>query len=230
MSVQLCSRCLSTFSNGGSHATRRGLLPSLLPSLSQLSAPFSTSPTALATKSKVPATGRQVPVRGARKTFNKKAKEAKKSQKGGKRPAQGERKALRKRVVLSNTNALEVPGLQDLGAAQIANEELIGTIVGVPNDIVDRLRALDAFKPSQGWSFFRRPAMLMRADTIEYGKLMEEISTENGDRKEVRRVLVGDRGTGKTVMLMQVMTMAMLKKWIVINIPDGEARIPHFMV
>lgn len=36
--------------------------------------------------------------------------------KTGKPPAQGERKAIRKRIVLSNTNALEVAGLHDLSS------------------------------------------------------------------------------------------------------------------
>ena len=94
----------------------------------------------------------------------------------------------------------------------------VGKVVGIPDPLVDQLRAVQAFKPSQGWSLFRRPAMVIRPETLEYGKLMQELSDA---KKDVRRVLVGERATGKTVMLLQAMAMAMMKGWVVINIPDG---------
>ncbi|KAE9978972.1 hypothetical protein BLS_000142 [Venturia inaequalis] len=53
-------------------------------------------------------------------------------------PAPGERKALRKRIVLSNTNALEVPGLQEMGIGTLSNEASIGAVMALPGDVVDR--------------------------------------------------------------------------------------------
>ena len=62
----------------------------------------------------------------------------------------------------------------------------------------------------------------MRKESVEYGELIDEISERGASAgKDVRRVLVGDRGSGKSVMLLQALTMAMMKNWVVINIPDG---------
>ena len=62
--------------------------------------------------------------------------------------------------------------------------------------------------------------MLMRKDTLDMAKEIEGISRETRE-KSIRRVFVGERGSGKTVMLLQAMTMAFLKGWVVINIPEG---------
>lgn len=71
--------------------------------------------------------------------------------------------------------------------------------------------------------------MLMRRETIDLGRQIEGIS-KNGVSDTVRRVYVGERSSGKTVMLLQAMAMAMVKGWVVINIPDGmfilSARYP----
>lgn len=140
-----------------------------------------------------------------------------------KAPAVGERKALRRRIVLSNTNALEVQGMADISVQSMLDEGSQGKVFGIPGPLVDQLRAVDAFKVSQGWGLFRRPGMLVRKETVEYGKLMEELSVE-GNKKTVRRVLVGERGSGKSLMLLQAMTMAFLKKWTVVNISEGTLR------
>ncbi|KAF2159043.1 hypothetical protein M409DRAFT_30462 [Zasmidium cellare ATCC 36951] len=145
-------------------------------------------------------------------------------------PAVGERKALRKRVVLSNTNALEVPGLQDLSKQNLSSrtlQALEGTVVGFNNTTVDKLRALEAFKPTQGWNLFRRPASLVRKDTthilgdIEWVKAGQESRT-------VRKVLYGERGSGKSVLLLQALAMASLKGWVVVHIPEAmDLTIAH---
>lgn len=62
--------------------------------------------------------------------------------------------------------------------------------------------------------------MLMRKGTLEMAKEIEDISLGR-QSKAIRRVFVGERGSGKTVMLLQAMTMAFLKGWVVINIPTG---------
>lgn len=144
----------------------------------------------------------------------------------GRKPLPGERKALRKKVVLSNANALEVQGMQDITAESIVDEQLRGQVLGIPSPLINRLLAVDAFKPRQGWSLFRRPGTLIRKQTWQYGKLIEHIS-KNGVKRSLRRVLVGERGSGKTTMLLQVMTMAFLHDWVVINLPDGTNPITY---
>ena len=174
-------------------------------------------------------TGRQdtTPRRGVKATFTMKKKKKPPGERG-KPPAVGERKALRRRIVLSNTNALAVPGMEDITMESMINEESRGKVFGIPGPVVDQLRAVDAFKVSQGWGLFRRPGMLVRKETIAYGKLIEEMSllknertSSEGSNKVMRRVLVGERGSGKSLMLLQAMTAAFMKKWTVINIPEG---------
>jgi small subunit ribosomal protein S29 len=57
------------------------------------------------------------------------------------------------------------------------------------------------------------------------GRLFEKISGE-GDAAEkgkvVKKVITGTKGTGKTVHLLQAMSMAFLKKWVVVTIPEGR--------
>lgn len=120
--------------------------------------------------------------------------------------------------MLSNTNALEVKGIEDFNESLMTEIGSVGKVVGIPGALVDRLRAVQAFKPSQAWSLFRRPAMVVRDETVEYGNLMLELA---GNKSSVRKVLVGERGSGKSIMLLQAMAMAMLKSWVVISIPDG---------
>ncbi|KAM0793908.1 mitochondrial ribosomal death-associated protein 3-domain-containing protein [Usnea florida] len=159
-------------------------------------------------------------IKGQKKTFTRKKKAPTKIERS-RRPAIGERKALRKRVVLSNTNALEVEGLKDVTAQSMIDENLRGQVWAIPDPVVVQLRAVEAFKVSQAWPLFRRPAMLIRKDTLEMAREIEEISLGARDQT-IRRVFVGERGSGKTTMLLQAMTMAFLKDWVVINIPEAQ--------
>ncbi|KAJ5558298.1 hypothetical protein N7535_008511 [Penicillium sp. DV-2018c] len=140
-------------------------------------------------------------------------------------PAVGERKALRKRIVLSNPNALEVEGMLDLSPETMVDSRLRGTVLGLPVPMIDRLRAVQAFKPKQGWSIFRRPGTVLRRDTIEMGRLFEKISGEGDSAqkgKTVKKIVTGVQGSGKTVHLLQAMTMGFLKTWAVVTIPDAR--------
>ncbi|KAL9103878.1 MAG: hypothetical protein Q9163_001115 [Psora crenata] len=213
MSSQLCWCCL---------ARRPGTVAASIHRRITLKAtslaPFSTTTSFRVNppKKKAPLGKPQQLNRGAKQTFTKKKKKVERSDRS-RRPAIGERKALRKRVVLSNTNALEVNGLQDISAEKMMDERSRGQVLGIPGEVVDQLRAVDAFKPAQGWGLYRRPAMLVRRETGEYARLMEGLG-----KGVVKRVLVGERGSGKTVMLLQAMAMAFLKGWVVINIPEAQ--------
>ena len=81
-------------------------------------------------------------------------------------PPVGERKALRKRIVLSNPNALEVEGMRDLSAENMTDSRVRGSVVGLPVSMLDRLRAVQAFQTKQGWSIFRRPGTVIRLSLI----------------------------------------------------------------
>jgi small subunit ribosomal protein S29 len=138
-------------------------------------------------------------------------------------PAVGERKALRKRIVLSNTNALEVAGMQDLSLETMIDSKIQGSVLGLPVPMLDQLRAVQAFKPSQGWSIFRRPATVLRRESLELGRLFERIS-EGPDKGTIfRKVVTGLGGSGKSVHLLQAMAMGFLKKWVVITVPERKS-------
>lgn len=162
-----------------------------------------------------------VPVRGVRATFIKKKKVHGDEDKS-RRPGAGERKAMRKRIVLSNTNALQVQGMPDFTGAVLGNDEFKGQVLGLPNPIVDSLRAVEAFKPTQTWELFRRPGMLVRKETLEIGKRMEEVRRIG---RLMRQVLIGEKGSGKSLLALQAMAIGFLKGWTVINIPEGMPQI-----
>jgi small subunit ribosomal protein S29 len=139
-------------------------------------------------------------------------------------PAPGERKALRKRIVLSNTNALDVPGLEEMGTGTLASDSSIGMVMALPGEIVDSLRAVEAFKPGQGWSFFRRPACLVRKENVELAKIIDRPGG-----KTTRKIVCGEKGVGKSVFLLEAMAMAFMKGWIVLNIPEGNTLPPIYL-
>lgn len=142
--------------------------------------------------------------------------------KTGKPPAPGERKALRKRIVLSNTNALIVR-MEDLEKATLAERRLVGHVVGLPENVVDSLRAAEAFKPTQEWGLFRRPGMLIRNESVVLSERLAEAETA---KESFRMIIDGSRVSGKSMMLLHAMTTAFLREWIVVNIPDGRLSIP----
>ncbi|KAL1610964.1 hypothetical protein SLS59_000601 [Nothophoma quercina] len=158
------------------------------------------------------------------KTLNTKKSKGGSSADTGKRPAQGERKAQRKRIVLSNNNALEVSSLKDLTKANVLSEANEGLVMGLPEPVVDALRDVEAFKTTQGWSFFRRPAVLMRKEAVQLAKLLKEAeeAATGKDKKTIRRILTGKRMSGKSTLLLQGLSMAFLRQWFVISLPECQ--------
>ena len=142
-------------------------------------------------------------------------------------PAPGERKAYRKRIVLSNTNALEVQGLQELTADKFirlgddsALNSYRGKVLGLTDETVDSLRALETFQPTQGWSLFRRPATLIRQETVFMADDVANMAGE--EKKTMRMVLDGGKGSGKSVLLLQAQAMAMLNGCVVVHFPEAQ--------
>ncbi|PQE31082.1 mitochondrial ribosomal protein [Rutstroemia sp. NJR-2017a WRK4] len=137
----------------------------------------------------------------------------------GKPPAAGERKAMRKRIILSNSNALEVEGLQDMDEKILVDEKMVGKVVGLPNEVVDQLRASEAFKITQPWGLFRRPAVLLRKESVMLSKMLEEAANEKSTK---RLVVDGDRATGKSMVLLHAMATAFVKGWVVLTLPEAQ--------
>lgn len=164
--------------------------------------------------------------KGTPATYIKKRKPTTESR--PRKPAFGERTALRKRIILSNNNAIVVEDVPEFGAESVGDAQLHGQVVGLAVATVARLRAVEAFKRTQNWGLFRNPAMLVRRETIEYGRLFKMMSEEQESRRCIRRIIVGERGSGKSVILLQAMTMAFLKNWVVINLPEGTIPAPVY--
>ncbi|KAI2606682.1 mitochondrial ribosomal protein [Hypoxylon sp. NC1633] len=137
-------------------------------------------------------------------------------------PASGERKAFRKRIQLSNNNALEVPGLGELTAENIVDSSSVRQILGLPGALVSQLRDCEAFKPTQTWNLFRSPHTLVRQETVDLAKQL----TDTINKKEtLRLVITGDRASGKSILGLQGLATGFLNKWVVINIPEAQELI-----
>jgi small subunit ribosomal protein S29 len=189
-------------------------------SLSSQTACFSTSAARFAqSKPRVVA-----PPRRGEKTLNVKKGHKGHTQDTGKRPAIGERREQRRRIVLTNDNALEVASLRDLHKGNTLSEGNKSKMMAFPPEVVDALRAVEAFKPSQGWGLFRRPASLMRKETMQLASLIKEVEDAKDDEqgKTIRRVLSGKRMSGKSTLVLQGLAMAHLREWVIINLPDGR--------
>lgn len=205
MASQNCWRCLARPSQ------RLLLAPvSVFASSTPTSAAFSTS----AQLFKGPETIRHTRV-GKRLTLGRNKRTPDKT----KPPLPGERKAFRKRIQLSNDNALEVPGLDVLSPGNVVNPESVGKIVGLTVGVVDQLRACEAFKSSQNWSLFRSPHTLVRKETVD---LANQMTNAIQNKETLRLVVTGGRGSGKSMIGLQALATGFLNNWVVINIPEGR--------
>lgn len=137
-----------------------------------------------------------------------------------KRPAQGERRAYRKRIVLSNNNAIPVRGLETMTTTNLVDPESAGKMLKIPDSLIDRLRTSEAFKSSQTWRLFHSPHMLVRSETVRLCRRMMESA---GEGRTARVVIAGERAAGKSMLLLQATINAFLNKWVVINIPEGTS-------
>lgn len=140
-------------------------------------------------------------------------------------PEPGARKAERKRIVLSNTNAIEIRDMADLTPDNITDDSMIAQVLGLEGTLLDQLREAKAFKPTQNWNMFRRPATLVRRETVGLGQNIREVNESVSDNGmgplTLRQIIAGARSTGKSLLLLQAMSIAYLNKWIVLNIPEG---------
>ncbi|RYZ88469.1 MAG: hypothetical protein EOP04_09335 [Proteobacteria bacterium] len=113
----------------------------------------------------------------------------------------------------------------NLSKENVLSEQNEGKVMGLPEEeTVDALRAVDAFKATQGWGLFRRPAVLMRKEAIQVARLFKEVEDSRAapQKKTIRRILSGERMSGKSTLLLQGLSMGFLREWFVINLPEGK--------
>ncbi|KAL1895209.1 hypothetical protein Sste5346_005354 [Sporothrix stenoceras] len=176
------------------------------------------------TTSAVQAKGTQQHIRAGRKSQSVKKKN-KGPARAGKPILPGERKAYRKRIVLSNSNAIDVPGLeslqpQDLAVSDPVSNPNIGRMLALPDALVDQLRAIESFKATQNFQLFKKPSLLLRSDTVA---LTARIQSEVGEQKKTVRVVVdGERIAGKSTLLQHAQAQGFLNEWLVFAIPEAQ--------
>ncbi|KAK7729267.1 hypothetical protein SLS53_009298 [Cytospora paraplurivora] len=216
MSSQNCWRCLLRPSSVAAQSTPasspRHMVPmatTIIQTPASASAPFSTTAR--------PQAAGQHQRTGKRMKLSKfkKAKDIVR----GKTPLPGERKAWRKRIVLSNNNAVPVHGALRLDAENMVSPESAGRVFKIPEDTIDQLRAAEAFKSSQTWGLFHSPHVLVRPETVHLCARMKE---ESGKGQTLRAVISGEKAAGKSIVLLQAMANAFQNGWIVINIPEAQ--------
>ncbi|KAA8893525.1 mitochondrial ribosomal death-associated protein 3-domain-containing protein [Sphaerosporella brunnea] len=134
----------------------------------------------------------------------------------------GERRDIRQRIVLSNTNAPAVD-VAELSFEVSTREEYVGTVFAFGAKDIDSLRELDGFRRSQDWKFFHRPSTVMRKESLRLGEMMEWVQQQEElpQTRCERLVLTGPKGSGKSVLLLQAMAWALQRQWVVINIPNA---------
>ncbi|KAI5847524.1 mitochondrial ribosomal death-associated protein 3-domain-containing protein [Tricharina praecox] len=133
---------------------------------------------------------------------------------------EGERKQIRQRIVLSNTNAPPV-NLGELTVEVSIHEPTVGSVFALAPHDVDKLRELQAFRRTQDWKFFYRPSTVMRKESLVLGEMLKEI--QEGEKGACERVILsGPKGSGKSVLLLQAMSWALQREWVVINISNAH--------
>ena len=101
----------------------------------------------------------------------------------------------------------------------VRDDSAKGTYLGIPGEVVDQLRAIESFQMKQSWNLFKRPATMMRSETVKLAKDMRDV-TQNG-QQTAPRLITGSRGVGKSIFMLQAHAMAFLNGWIVIHFPAG---------
>lgn len=105
----------------------------------------------------------------------------------------GARRAERKKLVLANPNALEVP-LPPLTPQLAIKKDAIGAMFTFEGQMVDTLKNLGGFQLKQGWEFFFKPSTLVRDESIKLGTL---IGWVNGEKMEAKVEADIPKGGGK---------------------------------
>lgn len=226
MSLSICADCLSRLRI--SSKTSAPLAMAATTTLIQASSFHSSAAqfkSNLVKKSSV----MSVKAKGGQSRKSQSARLKKKARVRPKLPPIGERKAQRHRIVLSNVNAIPLSDMETWSKGNMLEDKNVGQVLGLEPELLDQLRASKAFKTTQNWNLFRKPATLIRSQTVKIAQEMEAVNNA-GDAKTLRHLMTGDRASGKSVLLLQAMCMAYMNKWVVINVPEGKFLVSDLLL
>ena len=94
----------------------------------------------------------------------------------------------------------------------------IGSVSEVPAEVVAQLKALDVLRKQAGYQYFSQLASVLRAPTVQLADLINA----TGSSRRRRAIIKGPAGSGKSTAMLQAITLALQKKWVVIAMPRGE--------
>ncbi|KAK6538143.1 37S ribosomal protein S23 mitochondrial [Orbilia ellipsospora] len=100
-----------------------------------------------------------------------------------KKPEVGYRRALRKAIILSNSNAPNLD-LPELTAELLSDTESIGKVFSINVEDLEKLRSLEAFQKRQMWQFFYRPTTFIRNESVGLARAMESVERFAGEEVE----------------------------------------------
>lgn len=125
------------------------------------------------------------------------------------------------KTLFNNPEAKFVPSLKLETRHLLYSERHVGEVFTFPDNIVKKLEALGLFNEKQGFQYMRQPICLIRHNT---GLVARELfAQKEGLGTQDRRVIVaGKGGTGKSFILLQMATMALMQDYIVIAVPRGN--------
>ncbi|KAF3916502.1 hypothetical protein ABW20_dc0101089 [Dactylellina cionopaga] len=114
-----------------------------------------------------------------------------------KKPEIGYRRALRKAIILSNSNA-PVLDLPELTAELISVPESIGKVFSINVEDLEKLRQLEVFQKKQMWQYFNRPTTFIRSESVGLAMAME--SVERFGKEEAKATAGIDGAEDATVV------------------------------
>lgn len=177
--------------------------------------PFSTSVVCHAAKA---TKGKAAPKKAAKQSFAKKQKS--KDTSSGTAAS-----AFAAKVGSSRASAKLTPDATKVDLSPITptifTKDHVGTVFETPANVVAQLYSLDVLERQSGYQYFSQIATVLRHPSVELAELLEQ----DGSSRDRRILLDGAPGSGKSIAMLQAITFALQKKWVVISIPRAEALI-----
>lgn len=103
----------------------------------------------------------------------------------------------------------------------VFTKEHVGTVFEAPSNVASQLYALDVLQKQGGYQYFSQIASVLRESSIE----LADILALDGSSKDRRVILDGPAGSGKSVAMLQAITLALQQKWVVVSVPRSEALV-----